>query len=363
MPDVLNAAWYASLAAESVVLWRLFDLRFPAFYFAMPSHARCICLLLAAVSLRLAFGQGVTSPIRTGVELVVVDVQVIDSASGHSIGDLKRNDFEILDNGKRQEIRQFDYGVSPLDVVLALDVSGSMIQSTRQVAAGATSALDALYRDDRMAVLAFSSRAHVVQPWTSDPTALAEAVHEAVDRITRVDAGTRLFDSVLAATSLFRQSRDPLRRRAILVISDDRDESSKISTQDLQRSILESNAILDLVITTPLEPYGSQRTARIGLPIPGLPPITRDTRTRNRKAYRSLKELVQDSGGECLQPNAPREALLGIFDRLRGRYTLAYSPAEDARGPGFHAISVRIAGVAAGKHTVVRARSGYWRAP
>src|ERR1700682_1752757 len=97
MPDVLNAAWYASLAAESVVLWRLFDLRVPAFYFAMPSHARCICLLLARVSLRLPFGQGVTSPIRTGVELVVVDVQVIDSASGHSIGDLKRNDFERID--------------------------------------------------------------------------------------------------------------------------------------------------------------------------------------------------------------------------------------------------------------------------
>ncbi len=244
---------------------------------------------MAAALLPPATAQEASQPIQATAELVVVDVQVVEKASGHSVNNLNRGDFEIFDNGKRQEIRQFDYGVSPLDVVLALDISGSMVQSARRVADGAMTALDALKRDDSMAVLAFSSRARVMQSWTDDTTALATAIRDAVDRITRVESGTRLFDAVSSAISLFHNSRDPLRRRAILVISDDRDESSKISTSELRRSLLDSNAILDLVMTYPLEPSGNQGIWRIGLPIPGLPPITRDTRSHQWKPHRSLR--------------------------------------------------------------------------
>ncbi len=59
-------------------------------------------------------------------------------------------------------------------------------------------------------------------------------------------------------------------------------------------------------------------------------------------------------------PETPREALAGIFDRLRARYTLAYSPGEDARDPGYHTITVHLASGSKQNYTI-RSRAGYWR--
>src|SRR4029453_1938115 len=57
---------------------------------------------------------------RAGIELVTVDVSVRER--GRPVLGLTRDDFEVLDNGIRQEVADIAYGVLPIDVTLGLDV-------------------------------------------------------------------------------------------------------------------------------------------------------------------------------------------------------------------------------------------------
>src|SRR5690348_12701707 len=88
---------------------------------------------------------GQTPTFRAGVTLVKVDASAANP-NGRIISDLSRNDFEILDEGVPQPIVYFDHESEPLELLLLLDVSGSMHRSLMDLSATARAALRPLGR-------------------------------------------------------------------------------------------------------------------------------------------------------------------------------------------------------------------------
>src|SRR5262245_27195772 len=82
--------------------------------------------------------------IRVRTELVVVDAQALDRETGQPLARLAREDFELYEDGVRQQITHFSYDVLPLRIVLLLDASPSVLPILEEIRRGARQALDRL---------------------------------------------------------------------------------------------------------------------------------------------------------------------------------------------------------------------------
>src|SRR2546430_11354639 len=94
--------------------------------------------------------------VKVNTDLVVFDVQAIDKKTGRVVGDLNKEDFELSDNGVKQQISYFSRDELPLSIILLLDVSGSVRSIIHDIRDGALNALQRLKPDDQVAVMAFS---------------------------------------------------------------------------------------------------------------------------------------------------------------------------------------------------------------
>ncbi|MFN3324079.1 MAG: VWA domain-containing protein [Bryobacteraceae bacterium] len=112
--------------------------------------------------------------------LVVIDAQVAERRTGRVIEILTREDFVIEDEGEPQEIKVFDFGLTPLDLVLLIDVSGSMLDVSRTMAQALRQAVRELDAMDRVALIVFSNRAKVVLPLTESRTELQSRLEDAL---------------------------------------------------------------------------------------------------------------------------------------------------------------------------------------
>ena len=92
---------------------------------------------------------------RSGVEAVRLDVLVLEN--GEPVRGLRAGDFEVRDNGVLQQIDRVTFEQVPLNVVLALDMSGSLEGARLEHLQGAAGALlDGLRADDQAALVTFS---------------------------------------------------------------------------------------------------------------------------------------------------------------------------------------------------------------
>src|SRR5581483_7727622 len=103
---------------------------------------------------------------HSDVALVRVDAQVVDS-SNRAITGLTAQDFVLRENGKTQEIRNFESENMPLDVVLLLDVSASMRPHIQRIADAAHEALRVLQEGDRVAIMVFDRSTRTRMPFRS----------------------------------------------------------------------------------------------------------------------------------------------------------------------------------------------------
>src|SRR5439155_868103 len=147
---------------RAVLPWSMWP-AVPTIIFFMP-----LILILLLGSGLLAQQKDDEIPVfRSGVTLVKVDIAVTTGA-GRAIGDLTQQDFTVFDENERQEIAYFGRESEPLDLLLLLDISGSMRRSLEDVASVTRAALAQLHAGDRVGLMLFSRRAEVVQEFTPD---------------------------------------------------------------------------------------------------------------------------------------------------------------------------------------------------
>src|ERR1043166_1445098 len=113
--------------------------------------------------------------IRVTTTLVTVPISVMDR-NGRFIPDLKKDQFQLFEDGAEQQIAFFDNSESPFTVALLLDVSDSTVKQLAQIKAAATAFVNELRSDDRVLILTFDERVLLVCSQTSDRSVLEQSM-------------------------------------------------------------------------------------------------------------------------------------------------------------------------------------------
>ena len=179
---------------------------------------------LATGALMTAAGQEPAPDVvfRSDVSLVRVDVQVLDR-SNRAVTGLQREDFLLREQGQEREIRNFLAEEMPVDIVLLLDVSGSMRPHVQRIADAASSALQVLGREDRVAIMVFDRNSKLRMPFKKS----LESVERELGLLLQqedFDGGTDINRGIYAAIRYIETSARKDARRAIVILTDDQTE-------------------------------------------------------------------------------------------------------------------------------------------
>ena len=263
---------------------------------------------------------GFTEHVRTEAVLV----PVIVTQSGQFVRGLKAQDFEITEDGVKQSIASLAAEDAPLDLVLAIDVSGSMERSLDQVKAAVKQLLSKLRNGDAATLVGFNDTLFLATEREKDQ----KARERAVDLLSSW-GGTALYDATVRAVDLVSREWG---RKGIVIFSDGDDRSSLTSREKATARVQASDAMLYTV------GFGS------GATVPEL-------RTR-------LENYAKATGGRPFFPQRTQE-LDGAFDQivaeLANQYVLSYASTNLKQDNAWRTIKVRVRG---GKYDI-RARQGY----
>ena len=208
------------------------------------------------------FGPGAQrAPFRSGVDVIGMNVTVTD-ASRHYVTDLDRQDFQIFEDGRPQEVTFFRKGSLPLALALLIDTSASMEQNLDVAQEAAVGFVRALAPADVASVIDFDSRVQVRQDFTADRNALEHAIRQ-----TSAGGSTALYNAVyIALKELNKTIRDePLaesRRRAIVILSDGEDTSSLVGFDEVLDLAARSDTAIYAIGLLGREIAGYQATER-----------------------------------------------------------------------------------------------------
>jgi Ca-activated chloride channel family protein len=283
--------------------------------------ARSVVLVLATA----AAMAGAAPPARVAaqqpsfsarVDRVLVDVDV--RRGGRLASGLSAADFEVLDNGARQDVELVNASTVPVSVVLALDTSASLTASDRAhlVAAGSR-VIDELRPDERAALVTFAGRVTVQSAFTSDTARLPMLLAAPAQ-----SGDTALRDALHVAMLLGTSAPG---RPLVILLSDGADTAS----------FLTADAVLDT----------AQRTGAVVSVVK----IGPDSELLGRLTALTGGVLVKESSLERVG-----ERFSQLLDSFRRRYLLSFTPTDRSR-PGWRRLTVRVKGGGD-----VRARTGYW---
>lgn len=284
--------------------------------------------ILAAFALLPLAGQDGDLVFRSDVTLVRVDVQVLDRA-GQRITSLTQDDFRLRVNGQPAELRGFGQEQVPLDLLLLIDVSGSMRPHVERIAMGVRSALRALGPEDRVAIMVFDRRTRLRLGLESDHDRVARGLEDVLDS-ENFNSGTAITRALKDAARWLGQEARTDARRAIVILTDDetadgRDEEGVLAALD------RSQAALSVL----LAPASERRNRGVNWPrrrggiIIGMPRFPIPGAGTDMLASAGVREIARETGGDTFRVE-DSEALQMTFERLRQRYALFYSDATGA---------------------------------
>ena len=307
---------------------------------------------------------------RSGVDLINVTATVTDR-SGRFVADLRQSDFSVYDDDQRVDVTYFSADRAPVSLGIVLDTSGSMEGEKITNARGAIERfLDRLTDpNDQVFLMGFSGDPVLIQDWTTARNQLKE-------RLGRIQTsgGTAMYDAVREAVRLAQAGRN--RKKAIIIISDGNDSTSRAGAADVQQAVRETEVMVYAVgidgkaestisvqpptTTWPLVPVPLSIPER-GRPRWPMPPQLLPLAGRNANSERlnvsALRGITDSSGGRTEVVRNARDldrATESIAEELSKQYHLGYaSPWEsDDR---WHTIRVEVRD----RSVRVRARRGY----
>lgn len=258
-----------------------------------------------------------------GVEGVYVDVFVTED--NRPVLGLGHEDFELRDNGVRRRAELVGVASAPLRVSLVLDSSSSVAgEKLVQLRAAARALLGGLAPDDEASLVTFDEEVSVRVPPTRDRARLEQGV-------SRIQPGgaTAVFDALYAGTMLASD-----RGRTLLVLfTDGEDNVSWLDASRVQRVLLESNVLVQVVGIVP----GGQEL-----------PFESTTETERLAAeapyVATLRRFAEATGGRFWAASAPERlenAFLAILAAMKTRYVLRFEP-DRARRVGLHKLEVKL---------------------
>ncbi len=295
---------------------------------------------------------------RSDVNLVRVDAQVLDG-NNRAITGLQAGDFILRENGRQVEIRNFSNEEMPVDVLLLIDVSGSMRPHVERLAAAAHDAVRVLAADDRVGIMVFDRSTRVRTPFHG--VERVEAELENLLRHEDFDGGTDITRALLDAAAYIGRNGRRDARRAIVILTDDQTERDR-DEAGVSRALVRSDAVLSALIAPDAMRTGGWNPGGRGGswpngggwpnggPLGGIifgrrnpggnrgPVITRGGRTQSA----STEEIARRSGGDTFSVD-DGSALENTLARIRQRYALHFYLPPDVKAGEERNIEVELA--------------------
>ncbi|HLZ49686.1 MAG TPA: VWA domain-containing protein [Candidatus Acidoferrum sp.] len=241
--------------------------------------------------------------IHVGVNLVLLDATV-KSKTGQIMAELKKDDFEIREDGVAQKIDVFSRDALPINVALVLDLSDSIGPFLGPLRDAANTALSALKPDDEVALFTFSTEAQLRVSFTSDKIAIANEINS-----FHAGGATNINDGIFLA-SQYLLKLPPKGRRVIILISDDvGTDAGGQGTHDIVTEAIAADAAL---YNLKIPGYNPPSTLFAASMIPGLV---------------NIRKVADQTGGEIfnVQDVAHLDAVFrALIERIKTRYTLGY---------------------------------------
>jgi Ca-activated chloride channel homolog len=259
---------------------------------------------------------------QVDLNLIRVEVQVTEKE--RPVMGLRQEQFTVFDNGVAQPIVTLMAEEQPLDLVLLVDLSGSMIRMLEELRRNVAGALKQLRPVDQIGIVSFATESKVELELTGDH---ARAVAVA-GTLAPVKAGTEINRNVeLAALYLEKQARVGA-KRVVLILTDNLGERM-VADRDVVERLWETNVVMHGLLFTPPMLVNS--------------------------GYRHVEVFSDLTGGEVTYVGSKELDLVGAFERMRMSYALLYR-APDVETSQVRRIDVKVNGK--GKYQV-RHRRGY----
>jgi VWFA-related protein len=267
------------------------------------------------------------------VRLVILPATVRDR-TGHFVSGLHASNFEVYEEGKRQQITVFRDADVPVTVGIVVDHSGSMAARRREVNDGATAFVEVSNPQDREFVVNFTNNISFGLPTNVAFTNHVEDLKKALS-IVPPGGATALYDAV--AVALNHLQRDKADKNVLLLISDGGDNASTHTFGQVIRMAQASNVVIYAIGM--LDPYSADQNPHV------------------------LKKFARETGGEAYLANSSDQVVSvcrQIAADIRHQYTLGYDPPD---GPaGFRKVRVTVHAPGHGKVSI-RTRSSYFFSP
>ena len=279
--------------------------------------------------------------IRVDVNLVVLDATV-KTKDGQIMATLKKEDFEVREDGIAKKIELFSRDELPLNVALVLDLSDSIGPFLEPLRDAAATTLAALKPEDEVALFTFSTEAELRVPLTKDKTTIAEQINS-----FKAGGATNINDGIFVAAEYLLKAA-PKGRRVIILISDDvGTDAGGQGTRDIVTETIAADAT---VYNLKIPGYNSPATRFAASMIPGLV---------------NVRKVMDQTGGEIfdVQNVANLNAVFSaLIERIKTRYTLGYYTSVNGAEGKPHKLDVRLATSfgTKGRNYVVLSKSGFY---
>jgi Ca-activated chloride channel family protein len=299
----------------------------------MKRFLTCVTLAACVVSTAAAVAPQQQPVFRGGSDIVRVFVTVIDH-DGRLVTTLTQDKFEVRDEGKPQPITLFDNTPQPIQLIVMLDVSGSMAGNLPLLRAAGAQLFGRFQEKDVARVGAFGHDITMSPSFTHDARELGAAMPTEI----APDAPTPLWRAMDEALDSF--SKEDERRKVILVLSDGKDTGPLSFRQRpaSQGEIIDKARQEDVMIYAVGMRSRGNRSMQ-----PGIGPGGLRAMLLADMPDPGLARVAEETGGGYIEIRFGEDlgaAFAGVADELHTQYLLGYAPPK--RDGKVHAINVRV---------------------
>jgi Ca-activated chloride channel family protein len=330
--------------------------------------------------------------LKINTQLVDVPIVVKDK-TGKPIPGLRQENFDIFEDGKKQEIAEFITTNAPFEVALLLDTSGSTRADLRLIKRSAAMFINSLRPGDRVSIISFNSKiedgssyafSEVLTPLTEDRKSLESALAR-----VRTSNGTPFYDGLLQVVEkVFQNRKNNVGRRALVALTDGVDSTSDAGFEEVKETLNKSGVTSYFIRINTRDEFeqnilGDCQTA------------THFSNAQIRRYYRTISNnarlekvydfckigdferlamskqfykiaetemttLAKTSGGKVFSAESIREARTAfqkVATEIGTKYSLGYYSTNEKRDGKFRQIRVQPKNLPPG--TQIRAREGY----
>lgn len=274
-----------------------------------------------------------TKPMRVDVDLVLVPVTITDPMNRLVTG-LEKENFVLMDNGQRQDIRHFSSEDAPISLGVIFDMSGSMQDKIDKSKEAVVEFFKTANPDDEFFLVAFNDKPEMISDFTQSIEQIQGQLVYAIPK-----GRTALMDAIYMALAKMRDARH--QKKALLVISDGGDNHSRYTENEIRSMVKEADV----------------QIYAVGIFSPN--PSTVEEQT----GPATLTSITDVTGGRTFtidNPNELGDVATKIGIELRNQYVLGYRPNKSARDGKWRKIKVKLNPPRGLPPLTVYARTGYY---